>query len=125
MVFVVLYILLLELLPPSLLPPFLARKLCHAGCGLCIMLLSPLEAKNRTFVHLVAASTILTTWSIIPNLPKLRFSRERDVGITAYLTLVSAWFHLEMDPKILAPVFFADPAGAVVGRLMSRLGLNA
>ncbi|GMI43323.1 hypothetical protein TrCOL_g6052 [Triparma columacea] len=124
MIFVVLYILLLEVTPPSILPPFLARKLCHSGCGFCIMLLSPHSPANRTFVYLVALSTISTTWSLIPSLPKLRFSRERDVGITAYLTLVSIWFNLKMDPKILAPVFFADPAGAVVGRTMSSLGLN-
>ena len=39
---------------------------------------------------------------------------------TIYLLLVSAWFYAELSPLILAPVFFADPAGAVVGKWCSR-----
>ena len=41
-------------------------------------------------------------------------------GARADLLLVSGWFYLELDPRLLAPVFFADPAGAVVGKTLSR-----
>ena len=59
------------------------------------------------------------TWEVSP-LPPFRFSRKHDVGITIYLILVSIWFLLQISPLILAPVFFADPAGAVVGKWFSR-----
>lgn len=88
------------------------------------MLLDPTKPSNKHFVYAVSASTIISTWMQNAHIPKLRFSRDRDVGITAYLTLVSFWFYKGIDPKILAPVFFADPAGAVIGKTMSNLSLN-
>ena len=33
---------------------------------------------------------------------------------------MSCWFYLQLDPRLLAPVFFADPAGAVVGKTLTR-----
>ena len=33
---------------------------------------------------------------------------------------MSCWFYLQLDPRLLAPVFFADPAGAVVGKTLAR-----
>ena len=129
---------------------FVARKLCHAGsgflmCAACIslhtarsplinhhlrkvspttplvrrMLLDPLDLGSRCFVWFVAVASIAATWNLTP-LPPFRFSRLYDVGVTAYLSLVSAWFYLQLDPRVLAPVFFADPAGAVVGKWCSR-----
>ena len=64
------------------------------------------------------------TWELAPFLPKFKFSRPQDVGVTGYLTLVSLWFYLELPPTILSPVFFADPAGAVVGKFMDKCGVN-
>lgn len=112
------WIVFLEL-SPSLLSDFLARKLCHAGCGLGMMLLDSTRIDCRVFVWAVAASSILMTWNMSP-LPPFRFARPRDVGITVYLSLVSLWFAWELPPTVLAPLFFADPAGAVVGKLCSR-----
>ena len=51
--------------------------------------------------------------------PLSAFSGRR-TGITVYLLLVSAWFWLQLPAPILAPLFFADPAGAVVGKTLSR-----
>ena len=56
----------------------------------------------------------------IPTLPQFRFARPRDVGITAYLLLVSLWFGAGLPSPLLAPLFFADPAGAVVGKLVTH-----
>eukprot|EP00518_Triparma_eleuthera_P001878 CAMPEP_0182454922 /NCGR_PEP_ID=MMETSP1319-20130603/1334_1 /TAXON_ID=172717 /ORGANISM="Bolidomonas pacifica, Strain RCC208" /LENGTH=182 /DNA_ID=CAMNT_0024652951 /DNA_START=48 /DNA_END=592 /DNA_ORIENTATION=- len=118
---VTLYLVILHYLP---LNPFLTRKLVHTGCGYMIMRLLPAEPLDRHFVYAVSLASILMTW--LPNSPvKFRFTRPSDVGVTAYLLIVSAWFYLRMDPTVLGPVFFADPAGAVVGKAMSRLGFNA
>jgi hypothetical protein len=111
------WIVLLEIATP--LSPFAARKLCHAGCGLGIMLLDSTEYSSRLFVWAVAGGSIAMTWNLSP-LPAFRFSRECDVGITVYLLLVSTWFWLQLPASILAPLFFADPAGAVVGKALSR-----
>jgi len=114
---IVVWIVALELATP--LSQFAARKLCHAGCGLGIMLLDSTHAHSRFFVWAVAAGSIAMTWNLSP-LPPFRFSRPRDVGITVYLLLVSLWFFLQMPSSILAPLFFADPAGAVVGKACSK-----
>ncbi|KAL1519045.1 hypothetical protein AB1Y20_003313 [Prymnesium parvum] len=99
---------------------FATRKLCHAGCGLGIMQLDPHQLAQRVFVWAIAASSILMTWGLSP-VPRFRFARPDDVGVTAYLCLVSAWFYLRLPPAILAPVFFADPAGAVFGKAATAL----
>ena len=106
-------------LTPTLLSNFAARKLCHAGCGLGILLLNSTHAHSRWFVYAVAAGSIAMTWNVSP-LPPFRFSRPSDIGITVYLLLVSLWFYLRLPIRILAPLFFADPAGAVVGKACSR-----
>ena len=117
MIALVAWIMMLELATP--LSPFAARKLCHAGCGLGIMLLDSTDYGSRLFVWTVAFGSIAMTWNLSP-LPAFRFSREKDVGITVYLLLVSAWFWLQLPAPMLAPLFFADPAGAVVGKTLSR-----
>ena len=61
----------------------------------------------------------MMTWDLSP-LPPFRFARPKDVGITVYLLLVSAWFFMQLPSSVLAPLFFADPAGAVIGKTLSR-----
>ena len=123
MIFIVFYIISLDQFLP--ISNFTARKLCHSGCGFCIMLLDPKATKDKLFVWLVASSSIMMSWNVLPFLPSFRFSRSRDVGITAFLSLVSLWFWLELDPTILSPMFFADPAGAVFGKYFTKIGFNA
>ena len=83
------------------------------------MLLDSTLPSNKHFVYLVSLSSILMTWNLLPLLPPFRFSRPNDVGITAYLLLVSLWFSLSLPPSLLRPLFFADPAGAVVGKFFT------
>jgi len=111
---IVLWIVFLEYVSRGFLPDFHARKLCHAGCGLGIMMLDSHHLVCRIFVWLVSASSIAMTWNLSP-LPAFRFSRPKDIGVTVYLCLVSVWFLQQLPAPILAPVFFADPAGAVIG----------
>lgn len=54
-----------------------------------------------------------------------RFGDMYDAGITIYLTIVGMWFFSQQPPLALAPLFFADPAGAVFGKFFTKLGLNA
>jgi len=53
-------------------------------------------------------------------LPKFRFADMYDTGITIYLLAVSAWFYLQYPVEVLMPMFFADPAGAIVGKFCSH-----
>lgn len=93
---------------------FTSRKLVHAGCGAGMMLLDSREFQCRLFVWGVSVGSLAMTWGLSP-LPSFRFGTDRDWGITLYLLLVSAWYWAELPSVILAPLFFADPAGAVVG----------
>ena len=56
--------------------------------------------------------------------PVFFYSKCFFAGITIYLLIVGAWFFCQQPPIALAPLFFADPAGAVFGKLASRSGLN-
>ena len=164
MALITLWIGFLEWGSRRLLSNFAARKLCHAGCGMGFMLLDAAKPECRSFVWAVAASSVALTWDLLP-LPPFRFASPRDVGVTVYLALISAWFYLQqalatlsftltltltltlalaaptlaltlalaptlpltlarfylqLPATILAPLFFADPAGAVVGKWASR-----
>ena len=44
----------------------------------------------------------------------------QDVGITVYLSIVCLFFFLQQPLRIIRPVFFADPCGALVGKFCSK-----
>ena len=69
-----------------------------------------------------------------------RFSSTRDVGITVYLLIVSAFFFTQtplgyffsrlefrglncLVTEIINPVFLADPLGALVGKSLTKSGI--
>merc|ERR1711871_1623555 len=84
----------------------------------------------RCFVYTVVLSSLSMTWGLLPqSLPKhfrmFRFGEMYDAGITIYLLIVGMWFFCRQPPAALCPLFFADPAGAVFGKLFSRYDLNA
>jgi hypothetical protein len=102
------------------LTPFTARKLCHAGSGCVMMLIDCRLDVARWFIYAVAVSSLVMNWELCPKLvPNFWFGAPRDIGITLYLVLVSCWVYVGLPLRILAPVFLADPAGAVVGKWMS------
>ena len=75
----------------------------------------------RFFIYSVAVVSLVINWEVFPQvLPNFWFGRPRDIGITVYLLLVSGWVAGGLSLRILAPVFLADPAGAVVGRWASE-----
>jgi dolichol kinase len=100
---------------------FAARKLCHAGSGLIMMMLNCNALLCRLFVYSVAVVSLTMNWELFPKLlPNFWFGAPRDKGITLYLLLVALWVYAGLSLRILAPVFLADPAGAVVGKFMSH-----
>jgi hypothetical protein len=112
-----------QLLPST----FLARKTCHAGSGLLMLHLDPTDVVARVYVYSVVAFSLSMTWQCLPDwfpLRTFRFGEERDAGITIYLLIVCLWFACQQPPMALAPLFFADPAGAVVGKFCTRQGIN-
>ncbi|KAF4726753.1 hypothetical protein FOZ62_022986 [Perkinsus olseni] len=98
---------------------FAARKLCHAGSGFAMLFLTPHLFVNRLYIYGVVVLSLAMTWSLIPGIPNWRFGAYEDPGITIYLLVVGFWYFMELPIAVLAPVFFADPAGAVVGKWAS------
>lgn len=104
---------------------FAARKICHAGSGFLMLQLDSRDAFARYFVYMVVGVSLSMTWRLVPSwVPAFRFGDLYDAGITIYLIIVGTWFFLQMPVRALAPLFFADPAGAVVGKFCSRRGFN-
>lgn len=104
---------------------FVARKACHAGSGFLMLYLDSTELVARQFVYSVVLVSLCLTWKLVPGwVPLLRFGDDYDAGITIYLLLVGGWFFLQQPSMALAPLFFADPAGAIFGKFFSQHGLN-
>jgi hypothetical protein len=120
-----LLLLFLQFGEPLLPSNFAARKACHAGSGFLMLHLRSDELEARLFVYLVVVTSLGMTWKLFPSwVPSFRFGDDYDAGITIYLLIVAAWFFLEQPTMALAPLFFADPAGAVFGKWASKQGVN-
>lgn len=100
---------------------FQARKMCHAGTGLLLLQLDSYDAQARYFVYLVGVGAMAQTWELIPKIKPFRFGKSRDIGMTVYMTVAIFWFYMHQPIRVLAPMFFADPAGAIVGKYLSSL----
>jgi len=104
---------------------FAARKTCHAGSGALMLLLDSKDVVARCFVYLVVVTSLAMTWRFVPKwVENFRFGKDYDWGITCYLVIVGFWFYMQLPIRVLAPLFFADPAGAIVGKFFSKRGLN-
>eukprot|EP00397_Hematodinium_sp_SG-2012_P028720 GEMP01030264.1.p1 GENE.GEMP01030264.1~~GEMP01030264.1.p1 ORF type:complete len:216 (+),score=17.48 GEMP01030264.1:130-777(+) len=97
---------------------FAARKMCHAGTGLLIMRLDSRNLIARCYVYMIVCASLAMTWEL--GLPAFRFGKPRDKGISIYLLLVCFWFYNQLPVSLLAPVFFADPLGAIVGKFVAK-----
>lgn len=116
-------LLFLELLP-KLTSNFVSRKICHAGTGVLTLTLDSRQADARAAMWIITFSSIAMTWNLTKavGIKPFRFGAEKDVGITIYLCLVTWWFYAQLPLAALSPMFFADPAGAVVGKFLTRNG---
>mmetsp|Transcript_78119 Transcript_78119/g.181250 ORF Transcript_78119/g.181250 Transcript_78119/m.181250 type:complete len:243 (-) Transcript_78119:82-810(-) len=100
---------------------FQARKLVHSGTGLFLLQLDSQVQTARIFVYFIGATALAVTWEAIPGIKPFRFGKTRDIGMTVFMLVSMFWFFLQMPIRVLAPMFFADPAGAVVGKYLSSL----
>eukprot|EP00914_Ancora_sagittata_P014135 GHVO01027624.1.p1 GENE.GHVO01027624.1~~GHVO01027624.1.p1 ORF type:complete len:153 (-),score=12.85 GHVO01027624.1:167-625(-) len=66
----------------------------------------------RIFIAAFAAGVILKVWFGEP----FRYAERGDIGITVFGVIVILWCILKAPYSALAPTFFADPLGALVGR---------
>mmetsp|Transcript_78822 Transcript_78822/g.159958 ORF Transcript_78822/g.159958 Transcript_78822/m.159958 type:complete len:167 (-) Transcript_78822:87-587(-) len=99
--------------------------MCHAGSGFLMLYLNSKDVVARCYVYMVVVTSLAMTWRLVPAwVPQWRFGDCYDAGISIYLLIVGAWFYLQLPVRALAPLFFADPAGAVVGKFCSRRGFN-
>ena len=73
----------------------------------------------RWFVYCVAVSSLMMVWEVIPF--QFRYSKEKDVGISIYLMIVTIFFYAQLPLNIIQPVFYADPLGAIVGKGLTKL----
>lgn len=108
------------ILGPRYLSAFASRKICHGFSGACMILIGSDRLIGRLFVYAVTVVSLVMTWKVFPGIPTIWFGSTRDPGITIYLLVVALWFYMQLPVGVLGPVFFADPAGAVVGRYMSK-----
>jgi len=99
---------------------FTARKWVHMASGFMMLYLDPADWLARYFVYSVVVSSLVMVWEIGPLPFKFRYAKARDVGITVYLLIVAAFFYTQTSLWIIMPVFFADPAGAVVGKFLTK-----
>jgi len=104
----------------TIVPEFLARKSVHAVSGLIMLLLDPRNDLARWFVYSVAVVSLVMTWELF-GIPRFRFSKPRDFGVSVYLCIVTCWFYFQLPISTLAPTFFADPMGAIVGKAATRI----
>mmetsp|Transcript_288 Transcript_288/g.944 ORF Transcript_288/g.944 Transcript_288/m.944 type:complete len:209 (-) Transcript_288:97-723(-) len=109
---------LLQANPGNRLPKFYARKICHGLTGIILQALDTTLPEVKVFVHSVTITSLTMLWA--PSVPNWRFGRKRDVGMTFYLCLLSVWCQAELSYSVLMPLFYADPAGALVGKFASQ-----
>uniref|UniRef100_A0A0G4IF74 Dolichol kinase n=1 Tax=Chromera velia CCMP2878 TaxID=1169474 RepID=A0A0G4IF74_9ALVE len=93
-------------------PVFVARKGTHLLSGLLLLQIE-YTAWIRLFCVCFAVFVVHQTW--FPQRP-WRFARPGDLGITFYGSIVAVWALFALPMKVLAPLFFADPLGAIVGK---------
>lgn len=107
----------MQLLPTiTPLPPWIPRKCVHIGIG---SLLISSDIHNKLLRRTIYASTLLACVSF-PFPRVFSFARNQDVGILGYTTIASLCAHLHIPFRAVAPMFYADPAGAIVGRTLPR-----
>lgn len=100
---------------------FYARKICHACTGLMLLQLDSRTPQDRTLVYLMGVGSLAVTWELLPRVRPFRFGRARDVGMTVFSVVAILWFWCELPIQVLAPMFFADPAGAIVGKWLTGM----
>lgn len=96
--------------------PFLvswqSRKVLHMGTGTLYILSNVHDPHVRLGMYAVTALNVVGLF----NVRTFHFADLKDVGIISYLLLCSLVAYLQIPFWHIAPMFYADPFGAIVGR---------
>ncbi|RQX68582.1 phosphatidate cytidylyltransferase [Toxoplasma gondii CAST] len=114
MVAVLVALAIFQFTPKAKLSDFCARKLTHVTMGTLLLLLKP-EGHSyvKIFIIAVAVSAILS--SIYK---PFRFAKKHDKGVILFNAIVGVWTLFDLPCSALAPMFYADPCGAIVGTMV-------
>lgn len=94
------------------LPGWGSRKALHMGMGTLLILCDMNDWLIRASVYAASAIVCGSAQFMRP----LHFAEVRDPGITSYLCFVSMCVACGIPLSSIAPLFYADPSGAIVGR---------
>ena len=97
----------------TILPGWGSRKVLHITTGLLLMQCSVFDPAFQYATYAVTLLAVLAIWNVEQ---VLHFAAKRDVGVTNYLIFCSLCVALRIELKFCAPLFLADPAGAIVGK---------
>ena len=103
----------------TVLPPWGNRKLLHMGVGAIALTMDTSDVYVRTAVYSVTMIAIVLGTC----LPLFPFSTRFDIGIYGFLFFCSFALFYDIPLINFAPLFFADPMGAVVGRNLKTVKL--
>lgn len=96
----------------TLLAPWQSRKVLHMGTGTLFILTDFSDPLARYALYAVVGANVLALFTRAT----YHFSDRRDVGIVSYLLFCATTASLGVPFWKMAPLFYADPAGALVGR---------
>jgi hypothetical protein len=95
----------------TLLPSWGSRKVLHMGTGTLLMMCDVRDPLFRYATYAVTTVVVAFVWH-----RSLHFFAVKDVGIINYLLFCSLCVSLQLPLVYCAPLFYADPMGAIVGR---------
>nr|CEL65004.1 TPA: phosphatidate cytidylyltransferase [Neospora caninum Liverpool] len=114
MIAVIVALAVFQFTPKRKLSDFSARKLTHISMGTLLLLL---KTEGHSYVKIFII--IVAVCAILSSLYKpLRFAKKRDKGVILFNAIVAVWAVFDLPFSALAPMFYADPCGAIVGTLV-------
>ena len=94
------------------LQPWQSRKVLHMGTGTLFMLADMTDVWVRLSVYGMA----LVVMAAVGSRSTFHFAEVGDIGIVSYLFFCAITAFLRIPFWQMAPLFYADPSGAIVGR---------
>ena len=99
--------------------PWISRKIVHIGVG--TLLINADISDPDVVAGIYAAGSAAAGYTAFKGINQISKGREvggpiKDIGIFGYVMACMAALALSVDYSDMAPLFYADPAGAIVGR---------
>ena len=99
--------------------PWISRKIVHIGIG--TLLIHADVADSEVVAGIYTAGTAAAGYTAFKGINQISKGREmegpiKDIGIFGYTVACMAALLLSVSYSDMAPLFYADPAGAIVGR---------